>query len=681
MKKTLFYILIISILSSCTDAINRVPAPIEPIPTQEQIDWHKLETYAFVHFGLNTYNDLEWGYGNTPASTFNPTNLDCEQWVATLKQCGMKGVILTAKHHDGFSLWQTKTTDYSIANSPYKNGNGDMVKELSDACKKHGLKFGLYLSPWDRNHAQYGYEDYVEVYHNQIDELTSNYGELFEFWFDGANGGNGYYGGTNESRSINAKEYYDYERARDTILKRHPNAMIFGGTCQTIRWVGNEQGWAGDTDWCMINPENDNNTKHLNHGSENGTHWIPAEVDVSIRPGWFYHQREDHQVKSIAQLTDIYYRSVGHNANLLLNFPINLDGKIPAQDSIRILEWHDVITNDLKDNLLKDAKVNVDNERGRKFKAENVIDGDWNTYWATEDDYNFGTISFTFDKSVKMNRVVLQEYIPLGQRVKDFYMEGELNGEWFKINAFDTLSTIGYKRIVRFNTVELDKLIIYFEESRGPLCINNIEAYCAPVLLAEPNITRNYDNIVEIKSFDSDAHVYYTLDGSDPDEKSIKYEKSFVYNDKGVVKAIAFDPVTKKKSAVAVKELDLPKEYFLMSSFVDGYKKLFDGNLNVAFYLNLNDSIKVTFEDDKVISGFRYIPNQSRDASRHIVDYELYIDGKKVQCGTFGNIKNNPIEQVVRFDGIKGKTVTFVPTRNTDGSKNCGIAEFSIITN
>ena len=536
MKKILLYILTISILSSCSSVTNHAPEAIEPIPTQQQIDWHKLETYAFVHFGLNTYNDLEWGYGNTPASTFNPTELDCEQWVMTLKQCGMKGVILTAKHHDGFCLWQTKTTDYSIANSPYKNGKGDMVKELSDACKKHGLKFGLYLSPWDRNHAQYGYEDYVETYHKQIDELTSNYGELFEFWFDGANGGNGYYGGTNEFRSINAKEYYDYERARDTILKRHPNAMIFGGICQTIRWVGNEQGWAGDTDWCMINPEMDNNHQYLTRGSANGTHWIPAEVDVSIRPGWFYHKREDHQVKSIAQLTDIYYRSVGHNANLLLNFPINLDGKIPALDSIRALEWYNVISNDLKENVLKEAKVNVDSERGSKFKAENVTDDDWNTYWATEDDYNFGTISFTFDNPVKMNRVVLQEYIPLGQRVKDFYMEGELNGKWFKINAFDTLSTIGYKRIVRFNTVELDKLIIYFEESRGPLCINNIEAYCAPVLLTEPTISRDFDNYVKIESSDKDAAVFYTLDGSEPNENSLRYDKPFIFNKNGVVK-------------------------------------------------------------------------------------------------------------------------------------------------
>ena len=678
MKKSLLYILIISVLSSCIDTNNIVP--IEPIPSQEQIDWHKLETYAFVHFGLNTYNDLEWGYGNTPASTFNPTELDCEQWVMTLKQCGMKGVILTAKHHDGFCLWQTKTTDYSISNSPYKNGKGDMVKELSDACKKHGLKFGLYLSPWDRNHAEYGYEDYVETYHKQIDELTSNYGELFEFWFDGANGGNGYYGGTNEFRSINAKEYYDYERARDTILKRHPNAMIFGGTCQTIRWVGNEQGWAGDTDWCMINPEIEDNHKYLTHGSANGTHWIPAEVDVSIRPGWFYHEREDHQVKSLAQLTDIYYRSVGHNANLLLNFPINLDGKIPALDSIRAVEWYNVISNDLKDNILKDAKVNVDNERGRKFKAENVIDDDWDTYWATEDDYNFGTISFTFDNPVKMNRVVLQEYIPLGQRVKDFYIEGELNGKWFKINAFDTLSTIGYKRIVRFNTVELDKLIIYFEESRGPLCINNIEAYCAPVLLTEPAVSRDFDNYVKIESSDKDAAVFYTIDGSEPNENSLRYDKPFIFNKNGVIKAISYDVESNNKSSVAIKELDLSHDFYNIVEPKEGTRKIIDANVYSTMYINNNEKLTFEFDEEQSICGFRYTPNQSRDASRHIVDYELYVDGKLVKVGTFGNIKNNPIEQVIRFEEVKGKTVTFVPTRSTDDSRNGGIAEFSIIT-
>lgn len=678
MKKYFTILISAFLLHSCANA----PVPIGPVPTPEQIAWHQMETYAFVHFGLNTFNDLEWGGGDTPASTFNPTDLDCEQWAATLKACGMKGVILTAKHHDGFCLWPTKSTDYNISKSPYKNGNGDLVRKLSDACRKYGLKFGIYLSPWDRNNAEYGFPGYVETYHRQINELTSNYGPLFEFWFDGANGGTGYYGGANERRSINAREYYDYQRAKDTILNRHHDAMIFGGPCQTIRWVGNEQGWAGATNWAMLS--DDDNYNQLTYGCENGDSWIPAEVDVSIRPGWFYHQREDHQVKTLAKLVDIYYNSVGHNANLLLNFPVGLSGKIYPQDSLRAMEFYQTISNELKNNLLHDAKVYADDERGCKFSASKVNDENPETFWATNDDYPYGSIAFEFEKPVMMNRVLLQEYIALGQRVKSFYLEGELDGKWFKIPTYDTTSTIGYKRIVRFNTVELDKLVIYFDESRGPLCISNIEAYCAPALLSEPIISRNYDNVVTIESSDKNAAVYYTVDGSTPTvgDNAKKYDKPFIFKDKGVIKAVSFDALSGKSSAVSTKMLPLPHESFKVISPENGFNKIYDGSgFSITYMMMENAVVELEFNEIQTITGFSYLPSQGRDASRHVNEYEFFVDGKLVSKGYFGNIKNNPIEQIVDFEPIAGKRVKFVAKGNTDNAKSCNIAEFHVFVN
>ena len=469
-------LLLVSVLTlfSCTKA----PKQIYPVPTESQLEWQKMEMYAFIHFGLNTFNDMEWGYGDTPASTFNPSDLDCDQWAATLKAAGMKGVILTAKHHDGFCLWPTKSTDYNISKSHYKNGEGDIVKELSEACKTHGLKFGIYCSPWDRHHSRYAFTEYVETYHQQIQELTGNYWPLFEFWFDGANGGDGYYGGASETRSIDPDNYYDYQRAKDTVLARNPAAMIFGGPYGTVRWVGNEKGCAGATNWCNVPQITSKTPLNINtFGDENGSEWIPAEVDVSIRPGWFYHNSEDNQVKTVEELCDIYYKSVGRNANLLLNFPVATNGKIHPIDSTNAVCFYQKISNELSHNLLADAKVYADNERGLRFSASKVNDNNPETFWATDDDYPYGTISFSMDKPVIISRVMIQEYVRLGQRVKSFYLEGCRDGNWFRINTYDETTTVGYKRIVRFNPVEVDKLTINFEESRGPLCISNIEAY------------------------------------------------------------------------------------------------------------------------------------------------------------------------------------------------------------
>src|SRR5664279_2400021 len=294
---------------------TKAPAPFGPVPNKNQMRWQEMEYYAFVHFSLNTYTDQSWGYGNEDVKLFNPKKLDCRQWVRICKHAGMKGIIITAKHHCGFCLWPSKYTEYSVKNAPWKNGKGDVVREMADACKEYGLKLGIYLSPWDRNNLDYGKPEYITYFRNQLTELLTNYGPIFEIWFDGANGGSGYYGGANETRKIDRTTYYDWKNTYKLVRSLQPKIVIWndGGERADLRWVGTEGGYVGETNWSLLDSTGDVSEEMLRFGLENGNAWVPGEVNTSVRPEWFYHKKEDSKVKTLPQLMNIYYHSVGRN--------------------------------------------------------------------------------------------------------------------------------------------------------------------------------------------------------------------------------------------------------------------------------------------------------------------------------------------------------------------------------
>lgn len=609
---------------SCTSGKVLPPEPILPVPEPKQVEWQQMETYAFIHFGLNTFNDREWGYGDTDPKTFNPTNLDCEQWAQTLVKAGMKGVILTAKHHDGFCLWPFEGTDYSVKNSPWKNGQGNVVKELSEACKKYGLKFAVYLSPWDRHQANYGTPEYLPYFYAQLHDLLTNYGPVFEVWFDGANGGDGWYGGAKDIRTIDRKNYYNYPRIYEMLDSIQPQAIIFSDGGPGCRWVGNEKGFAGATNWSFlrkgeVHPGYDKSYE-LQYGHPDGNQWVPAECDVSIRPGWFYHPEEDDRVKSPDQLVDLYYRSVGHNATLLLNFPVDRRGLIHPVDSANAVRFHEMIQQQLKTNLVAGMIPKVSNERGGDFVASALTDDNFDTYWATEDGVTTADIEFSFDTPTRMNRMMLQEYIPLGQRVKAFVVEYLDKDTWLPVKLNEETTTIGYKRLLRFETVETKGIRIRITDARGPLCLSNVGVYDAG------NVSDSFvEKVEDIES------VPYLL----PD---VKAEEAAKASDKQAQ----------------------------TTCFVEG------------------DRLLIDLQEERLVSSLHFLPDQGEPNKGLIANYEIRVGVSKdavnqlVKSGEFSNIQNNPVMQSVFFTPVKTRYIELKATRMIHAGEPMGFAELGV---
>ncbi|MES2005923.1 MAG: alpha-L-fucosidase [Bacteroidota bacterium] len=441
--------------------------PLPPLPTKEQLQWHEKEFYFFIHFGPNTFTDKEWGEGNEDPSVFNPTALDCEQWARIAKKAGAKGIILTAKHHDGFCLWPSKFSTHTVRESKWMDGKGDVVKALSEACKKIGIEMGIYISPWDRNHPLYGTPAYNDVYIATMKELLTRYGKFFELWWDGANGE-----GPNGKKQV-----YDFKRFEDSVFKWQPQLIVFSDIGPSIRWCGNEKGTINNTNWNLLDTAGFKRghgappTDTLNRGNVNGKNWIPAEADVSIRPGWFYHAKEDSKVRTPENLFNLYLHSVGNGGSLLLNVPPDRTGRINAADSASLMGFKVLRDAAFTNNLLRNVKLSTNTSA--KNNLANLVDQNKQTYWASPQQTNT-QITIRLPKQTSLNTLVLEEMISLGQRISDFTIE-TYNGKDFQ--TVFTGTTIGRKKIARFPKQETDQIRITIQNAKAAPVLRDVAAY------------------------------------------------------------------------------------------------------------------------------------------------------------------------------------------------------------
>ena len=632
-----------------------------------------MEFYAFIHFNMNTFTNMEWGMGSEKPEQFNPTNLDCRQWARVCKDAGLKGIILTAKHHDGFCLWPSQYTDHSVKNSPWKDGKGDLVKDLREACDEFGLKLGIYYSPWDRHHKDYGKPAYLTYMRNQLTELLTEYGEIFETWFDGANGGSGYYGGANEERKVDKQTYYDWLDTWDLVHKLQPGTLIFSDAGPDIRWVGNEEGFAFKTMWSnlmrdSVYPGMVEYAEKFASGQEYGTHFVPGETNVSIRPGWYYHPYEDHKVRSLYELTEMYYNSIGRNTTWLLNFPVDKRGLIHENDIAQLQKLTDQIRSDFATNLVPSKTVaTASSTRGTDYSIRNVFDDRKETYWAAEDHVLKASLIFEFEQYLIFNRLVLQEYIKLGQRVKSFDIEVHTKSGWKKI-AEET--TIGYKRILRFPTVEGRSLRINIKESKACPTLSNIAIYLAKPVMEPPSAIRNKDGLVNLMAPGEQVDIFYTIDGSVPTVESNKFVSPFLAHEPMTIQAIAHK--AGDQSSTAIHQFDISASKWKILDNHGAASKVIDGDPDTWWENNEGTQLVIDLGEEIMLKGFTYLPMQDRWISGVIEDYRIETSSNAktwlmATQGEFSNIRNSPVLQEVAFSPIKARYFRFTALSTIDG--------------
>jgi alpha-L-fucosidase len=703
MKRLLLTLLSFAWIVVCCG--QAAPRAYGPLPSAGQLNWHEMEMYCIIHFGVDTYTDKEWGFGDEDPAIFNPAHFDAEQIVGAAKAGGFKGVVVVAKHHDGLCIWPTKTTEHNISKSPWKNGKGDMLKEYQLACEKLGMQLGLYCSPWDRNSAFYGTPEYVEIYRAQLKELYTNYGKLFISWHDGANGGDGYYSGKNESRMIDRTTYYGWPTTWAIPRKLQPEAVIFGDVGPDVRWVGNEEGHAGETSWATYTPEAPDEGKTPANGyvkswlgvegTRNGKNWMPAECDVSLRPGWFYHASQNAQVKSPYTLMDLYYKSVGRGANLDLGLSPNRDGQLDPADVSALKGFGDLLKATFARNLAKDASMVASNIRGGnagKFGPANLLDGDRYSYWSTDDQVTTPTLTLNLKGIQSFNVIRVRENIKLGQRIEAFEVEAFVGGKWQKIAE---ATSIGANRLIRLQqTITASKVRLKITKSPVAIALSDFGLYREPLHLTAPLISRDKSGKVSITTVAPVSGIRFTTDGSVPTLKSKTYTSGFMLPQGGTVRAIALEGKQVSEPAVANFGLGKGKWTVMQDSTglhpdyaIDENEKTFWSSMSADTNRVFQAApISIDLHEKATIASFSYLPRQDKRLDGIVDLYEFAVseDGinfKTVATGEFSNITANPIKQVVPLKSkVTARYIRFTGRRSVKGN-GITVAELGISDN
>ncbi len=688
---------------------QKAPVIYGAVPNAAQLNLNEVGMYCIIHFGVDTYTDKEWGFGNEDPALINPVKFDAAQIVGAAKAGGFKGIVVVAKHHDGLCLWPTATTSHNITQSKWKDGKGDMVAEYQQACAKLGMQFGIYCSPWDRNSALYGTPQYADLYREQLKELYTHYGKIFISWHDGANGGDGYYGGKNEVRKIDRNTYYGWPVNWAITRKLQPSAAIFGDSGPDVRWVGNEEGHAGETSWNTYTPHaleegmtpSNGNVKYWEgtEGTRNGKYWMPAECDVPLRPGWFYHESQNAQVKSPYTLLKLYYNSVGRGATLDLGLSPNKDGVLEDEDVASLKAFGSILKQTFAVNLAKGAKLTASNVRGETshlhagnpaadrnrsiYGPAQLLDNDRYSYWSTDENVTTPVLTLDLGTQKSFNVIRLRENIKLGQRIEAFEIDAFLAGKWEKIAS---ATSIGSNRLIRLTqTVTAQKLRLRITKSPVCIALSDFGLYKEPAHLSSPVVSRNERGLVEISTLSPVSGIRYTLDGAVPVKSSLVYNKAFLLENGGVIRAIALE--SNQVSEISTAEFEVSKAGWIVTGETKGKKSAaaIDENPGTIWSTLDQDStlifepgvISIDLGRTLLINAFSYLPRQDRKLDGTVDQYAFSVssNGKEwqeVSRGEFSNIRANPVKQVVsllapvharyiRFSGlrtVKGNGIT-----------------------